>query len=160
MARPALASGFAQSFGAGDWPRSYDAQVRAAYLANPVAQRAVRLVAESVAQAPLAASNPAAQRLIAAESAGQSLIETVAAQLLLHGNAYIELLADAEDRVTVTRDDGASRAIDLGIPAWTYSAEELALDQRAGRRVTIAVIQRGTFGLSRPAEIRLSTSEE
>jgi hypothetical protein len=31
------------------WPRSYEAQVREAFLANPVAQRAVRLVAEAVA---------------------------------------------------------------------------------------------------------------
>ncbi len=31
------------------WPRSYEAQVRDAFLGNPVAQRAVRLVAEAVA---------------------------------------------------------------------------------------------------------------
>ncbi len=37
--------------GAGDWPRSYEAQVREAYLGNPVAQRAVRLVAEGCAGA-------------------------------------------------------------------------------------------------------------
>ncbi|MGS1015585.1 phage portal protein [Allosphingosinicella humi] len=34
--------------GAEGWPRSYEAQVREAYLGNPVAQRAVRLVAEGV----------------------------------------------------------------------------------------------------------------
>lgn len=34
----------------GEWPRSYEAQVREAYLGNPVAQRAVRLVAESAAR--------------------------------------------------------------------------------------------------------------
>jgi hypothetical protein len=33
----------------GEWPRSYEAQVREGYLENPVAQRAVRLVAEGVA---------------------------------------------------------------------------------------------------------------
>ena len=37
--------------GVGEWPRSYEAQVREAYLGNPVAQRAVRLVAESAASA-------------------------------------------------------------------------------------------------------------
>lgn len=99
VSRPALAHGFAQGLGTGDWPRGYDAQVRDAYLRNPVAQRAVRLVAESLGEAPLLCSEPDVARLIATESAGQPLVETVAAQLLLHGNAYIELLSDAEDRV-------------------------------------------------------------
>jgi hypothetical protein len=44
----------------GEWPRSYEAQVREAYLGNAVAQRSVRLVAESVAWAPLLAADGAA----------------------------------------------------------------------------------------------------
>jgi hypothetical protein len=40
-------------FGSELWPRAYEAQARDAYLGNPVAQRAVRLVAECVAWAPV-----------------------------------------------------------------------------------------------------------
>jgi HK97 family phage portal protein len=76
----------------GEWPRSYEAQVREGYLENPVAQRAVRLVAEGVASIPLVASNPVARALIVATSAGQSLLETLAVQILLHGNGYVQLL--------------------------------------------------------------------
>jgi HK97 family phage portal protein len=79
--------------GYGDWPRSYEAQLREGYLANPVAQRAVRLVAEGVASAPLVASEPRAAALVAATSGGQALMETLAAQLLLHGNGYVQLLS-------------------------------------------------------------------
>lgn len=78
----------------GEWPRSYEAQVRDAYLANPVAQRAVKLLAEGVASAPIAVSDPALMALVSARSGGQALLETLAAQLLLHGNAYAQILGD------------------------------------------------------------------
>ena len=52
-ARPLLFRTWAGAPAVGDWPRSYEAQVREAYLGNPVAQRAVRLVAESVAWCPV-----------------------------------------------------------------------------------------------------------
>src|SRR3954469_6891316 len=54
-ARPFLFRGWAGAPPVGEWPRSYEAQVREAYLGNAVAQRSVRLVAESVAWAPLVA---------------------------------------------------------------------------------------------------------
>jgi len=91
----------------GHWPRDYEAQLRKGYLDNAIAQRAVRLVAEGVASAPLtaqigkgdAAAAPAAiakcdaaMAMIRATSGGQSLLETVSVHLLLHGNAYIEIL--------------------------------------------------------------------
>ena len=79
----------------GEWPRSYEAQVREGYLNNAIAQRAVRLVAEGVASAPLTATDPASLALVNATSGGQALLETVAAHILLHGNAYIEILRDA-----------------------------------------------------------------
>ncbi|HVF92941.1 MAG TPA: phage portal protein, partial [Sphingomonas sp.] len=98
-ARPALSrAGSVATAGAwhgGEWPQSYEAQLRAGYLGNAVAQRAVRLIAESVGGAPVAASEPALVALVAARSGGQSLLETVAAQLLLHGNAYVQVLRDA-----------------------------------------------------------------
>ena len=93
----------ARSYGTyllGEWPRNYEQQVREGYLNNAIAQRAVRLVVEGVASAPLTSSDglsdgskaAAALALVKATSGGQALIETVAAHLLLHGNAYIELL--------------------------------------------------------------------
>lgn len=63
--------------GMGEWPQSYDAQVRAAVLANPVAQRALRLVSEAVGSVELraeAAVPKDAARVLAmvnARSAGQ-----------------------------------------------------------------------------------------
>ncbi|MBA14858.1 MAG: phage portal protein [Sphingomonas sp.] len=119
--RPALSRG-ARMVVAGDWPRSYEAQVREGYCANPVAQRAVKLVAEGVGGAPLAAGDPAVAALVGARSGGQALTETLAAQLLLHGNAYVQLLTDAEgqlcelyalrpERVTVEPDASGWPAI-------------------------------------------------
>lgn len=113
-ARPALARG-AGIASLGEWPRSYEAQVREGYCHNPVAQRAVKLVSEGVGSAPLKASDPALAALATARSGGQVLVETVAAQLLLHGNAWIQLLTDSSgklrelfalrpDRVTVEAD--------------------------------------------------------
>jgi HK97 family phage portal protein len=127
-ARPLLFSGWRGMFAAEPWPRSYEAQVREAYLGNPIAQRAVRLVAESVAWAPVFASGEGKEGASPA-SAGAggsartvslippSLLETVATQLLLHGNAFVQLLQDAgampaelfalrPERVTVEADAG------------------------------------------------------
>ena len=91
-ARPALARGLGLAFGSGEWPRSYEAQVRDAYTHNPVAQRAVRLVAESIGAAPVTCSEPEVAKLVAATSGGQGLVETLASHLLLHGNAYVQIL--------------------------------------------------------------------
>ncbi|MEN2747601.1 phage portal protein [Sphingomonas sp. T9W2] len=120
--RPVLARGGAGAVlwregsgpAAGGWAQGYEAQVRAAYLNNPVAQRAVRLVAEGVASMPVT-GDARAVALVAARSAGQELLESVAAQLLLHGNAYIQLIDDGAggigelyalrpERVTVEAD--------------------------------------------------------
>ena len=73
----------------------YCRAVREGFLANPIAQRSVRLLAEGVGQAPLACSDPRLAALVTETSAGQSLIETLAANLLLHGNAYVQILKDA-----------------------------------------------------------------
>lgn len=96
-ARPALVRSMVGAVVGGEWPRSYESQVREAFLANPVAQRAVRLVAEGAAGVPVYASagGEAAVALIGATSGGQGLVETAAAQLLLHGNAYVQILCDA-----------------------------------------------------------------
>ncbi len=101
-ARPLLLGGWRHAFAAEPWPRSYEAQVREAYLGNPVAQRAVRLVAEGVAWAPVY-SHQSGALMGAREEKGDRavslvnpvLLETVATQLLLHGNAYVQILQDA-----------------------------------------------------------------
>jgi len=54
----------------------------------------VRLVAESVGGAPLTASDPALAALVRARSGGSALIEAIAAQVLLHGNAFVQVLSD------------------------------------------------------------------
>jgi HK97 family phage portal protein len=91
--RPFLFGAWRGMFASEPWPRSYEAQVRDAYLGNPVAQRAVRLVAESAAWAPVFAS---AEREGAVALVPPALLETVATQLLLHGNAFVQLLQDAD----------------------------------------------------------------
>lgn len=79
-------------------PFEYASAVRRAYLENPVAQRAVRLVAEGIGGAPLLPTDAGLAALVSATSAGQSLLETLAAQLLLHGNAYVQVMKDARGR--------------------------------------------------------------
>jgi HK97 family phage portal protein len=98
-ARPLLHRGFSGAAGVGDWPRNYESQVREAYLGNPVAQRAVRLVAESVAWAPVYAADgesgaKASERALGL--VGPALLDVAAAQLLLHGNAFVQILLDAD----------------------------------------------------------------
>ena len=93
-ARPALSRG-GSGVALGAWPRSYEAQVREGYAGNAIAQQAVKLVTESVAGAPVVASAPELAALVAARSGGQVLLEAVAAQLLLHGNAYVQVLRGA-----------------------------------------------------------------
>ena len=107
---------------AGEAPRGYEALVRAAYLANPIAQRAVRIVAEGAAGVPVRA-DPAGHRavkLLGGGATGDSrtgpmLIETIAANLLLHGNAFVEVALGSDglpaalyplrpERVTVEAD--------------------------------------------------------
>ncbi|MDB5713353.1 MAG: portal protein, partial [Sphingomonadales bacterium] len=98
--RPALSRGFARWAGlaSSDAPQTYEQMVRDGYLCNPVAQRAVRLVAEAVATAPVSSSSAEASALIEARSAGQSLVETMALHLLLHGNAFVQVILDAAGR--------------------------------------------------------------
>ncbi|MFZ4687715.1 MAG: phage portal protein [Polymorphobacter sp.] len=119
-AQPLRIPSWATPFGHGEAPRSYEAQVRASYLANPIAARAIRLVSEGAGGAPLV-SNPAGHPALALlgsggfGASGPGLLETLAAQLLLHGNAYVEaatgpdglpvaLFALRPERVTVEAD--------------------------------------------------------
>jgi HK97 family phage portal protein len=86
--------------GRASWtPRDPAALARAGYQGNPVVHRAVRLVVESAARLPLIATGPGAARagdLLALltrpnpRESGTHLLETVYADLLLTGTAYLE----------------------------------------------------------------------
>lgn len=82
----------------GPKPFIYERAVREGFLSNPIAQRAVRIVAEGVGQAPIASSNDALTALVTETSAGQPLLETLAAHLLLHGNGFVQIVKDASGR--------------------------------------------------------------
>lgn len=101
--RPPLARPFASPWlfadgGDGALPYEYRSAVGRAYLDNPVAQRAIRMVAEGVASAPLKPCASDLAALVTATSAGQSLLETIAAQVLLHGNGFVQIIKDASGR--------------------------------------------------------------
>ena len=78
----------------GRGPFDYAREVGQAYLANPVAQRAVRIVAEGVGSAPIACANEQLEALIRCSCGAQPLLEVLAAQLSLHGNAYVQIVKD------------------------------------------------------------------
>jgi HK97 family phage portal protein len=72
--------------------RSYHAQFEEVYRRNPVGQRAVRLVAGMLGSLTID-GDPRAVALVKADG----LLDGIAANLLLHGNAYVQLIADGDD---------------------------------------------------------------
>jgi HK97 family phage portal protein len=145
--RPALSSAGTVA-AIGSWPTSYEAQVRAGYLENAIAQRAVRMVAEGVAAAPITGAEPELVRLVTRRSAGQVLVETIAAQLLLHGNAFVQLLEDGRggvgelyalrpERVTVEPDaNGWPVAFRYRVGA---QVQRLAAEDAGGRTAVVHI---------------------
>lgn len=114
-ARPALARAAGVAAPIGVWPQGYEAQVRAGYCGNAVAQRAVRLVAEAVGGAPLDASDPA----LAALAGAPGVLEAVAAQVLLHGNAFVQILRDADGAAAALFPLRPERVtVELGADGW------------------------------------------
>ncbi|MBQ95115.1 MAG: phage portal protein [Actinobacteria bacterium] len=75
-------------------PFDYAREVAEAYLANPVAQRSVRIVAEGVGGAPVSCADARLAKLLACSCGSQPLLEVLAAQLSLHGNAYVQIVKD------------------------------------------------------------------
>ncbi len=113
-------------------PFEYQSAVKHAYLENPVAQRAVRLVSEGLGQAQLLPADPKLVSLVTATSAGQSLLETLASQLLLHGNAWVQIMKDARGRpveLFALRPERVSAVLgEDGWPtAWAYRVGETVL---------------------------------
>jgi HK97 family phage portal protein len=145
--RPALSPGGSVA-ALGSWPTSYEAQVRAGYLENAIAQRAVRMVAEGVAAAPVTGADPELVRLVTRRSAGQVLVETIAAQLLLHGNAFVQLLENGRggvgelyalrpERVTVEPDaNGWPVAFRYRVGA---QVQRLAAEDAGGRTAVVHI---------------------
>ncbi len=110
------------------WPRSYEGQVREAYLGNAVAQRCVRLVSEAVgsvvvdaamAPPPSAGADGPPPHALRAQGGlvTAALLEAAATHLLLHGNAFLQVGLDARgepgrlfalrpERVKVVADAG------------------------------------------------------
>ena len=125
---------------AGEPPAGYAGQVRAA-LGNPVALRAVRLVAEGLSSVKLSARgepHPAAALMPPA------LLEQVATHLLLHGNAFVETGLDAGGRAATLwalRPERMQLEVDgRGWPAhWLYRAgghvQRMALGLAPGRQL-------------------------
>ena len=145
-----MMDGWHPAFESGPAARSdeYQRAIAEGFLANPIAQRSVRLLAEGIGQAPLTCSDPRLAALVTATSAGQSLIETLAANLLLHGNGYVQILKDADripfelfalrpDRVRVVLDaNGWPCAYDYSV---TGDSTRLAIEDEDGWPGMIAI---------------------
>ncbi len=85
--------------GMGDAWNGYEQAVRDGFLRNPVASRAVRLISEGAASAPLylRLAHDRGEALIGRPSPMQTMpafIEALTAHLILHGNAYVETVPD------------------------------------------------------------------
>src|SRR6478672_1953511 len=91
--------------------RSYSEQFEEVFRRNPAGQRSVRLVAGMLGGLTVD-GDPRAVALVKRDG----LLESIAANLLLHGNAYVRLIADERDvpaelcplrpeRVSVVGDD-------------------------------------------------------
>ena len=115
----------------GGFVRGYEAQLHEVYRSNPVGLRAVRLVAGAIGGLTVEAESEEAERL----ANGRGLLEGIAAALLLHGNAFVQLIADSHgaprelallrpERVSIATDERGHAA------AYVYRA--------GGRAVRIA----------------------
>lgn len=72
------------------FPLGYEARLKEVFVRNPVGQRAVRLVAGTAGALPIDAVEGKARAVELVKRPG--LIEGIVAHLLLHGNAYVQVL--------------------------------------------------------------------
>ncbi len=96
----------------GGFVRSYEAQTEEVYRTNPVGFRAVRMVAQALGGLSVYAAEGDER---AAGLVPGNLLERAGASLLLHGNAYVQLLADSEDKpaeLALLRPERVSVALD------------------------------------------------
>ena len=129
---PWLAAGCEEGFA-----RSYETQLHEVYRTNPVGLRAVRLVAGAIGGLTVEADNEAAARL------AKGVLESVGASLLLHGNAFVQLIADSHGlprELALLRPERVSIACDERghASAFVYRiggrAERIALHDALHRR--------------------------
>jgi len=127
--------------------RGYAAQFEEVFRKNPVGQRCVRLVAGMVAGLTVEAAE--GQDEIVGLVRRDGLLEEVAAQLLLQGNAYVQLIADGRDRpaeLHALRPERVSVATDAsGWPA--------AYVYRSGTKAA-RIARRDALGRAQVAHIR------
>ncbi len=153
--------GFVPSFLRGDetgvgFAQGYAAQLDEVYRRNPVGQRAVRLIAGMVGGLPVYAADPSTGSGQAGADAAvalvtrEGLLEEIAAGLLLHGNAYVQLIADGRDRpaeLHALRPERVSIATDAaGWPA--------AYVYRAGAAKAARIARRDALGRRQVAHVR------
>lgn len=135
--RPPLSRGFASL----PWHRAspeqgIEAQLRDGYVTNAIGLRAVRLVAESAGSVPLRLTRGHPAEPILARpcrgTTGGDLLEAVAAQLLLHGNAFIDVVEDGQGWPAALHALRPERVtIEPGADGWPA-----AYAYRAGQSVT------------------------
>ena len=94
-ARPLVPAWLSTADGGEGLARSYEAQFDEVYRKNPVGQRSVRLVAGMLGALPIFAARGDGRAADLLKADG--LLETIAANLLLHGNAYVQLISDDSD---------------------------------------------------------------
>ena len=128
--------------------RGYAAQLDEVYRRNPVGQRSVRLVAGMIGGLPIFAVDGRDELVALVTRDG--LLEEVAAGLLLHGNAYVRLIADGRDQpaeLHALRPERVSIATDAaGWPA--------AYVYRAGAARTARIARRDGLGRRQVAHMR------
>lgn len=136
-AKAATAFALVAGDGIAHWSgRSYGGLARAGFMKNPVAHRAVRLVAEAAASVPWlayegeaeASAHPALALLSQpnGRQAGPDFLEALYGHLMLSGNAYVEplVLGDALRELHLLRPDRVSvvEGRDGWITAYDYRA--------------------------------------
>src|SRR5262245_25913954 len=94
--RPFVPVWLAGEEASGEFVRGYRARLDEVYRRNPVGLRSVRLVAGLTGALPLFAEAGDGRAVELLRAGG--LMEQLAAALLLHGNAYVGLVADGHDR--------------------------------------------------------------
>jgi len=119
-------------------PRSYEAQVRAGFIANPVVSRAVRIVADGIAGAPVV-STPTGHPALALFGRDGAVLETITANLMLHGNAYVEV---------------ALGAAGLPVALYPLRPERISVEADAGGWPTTYLYRAGSSLTRYPAETR------
>jgi HK97 family phage portal protein len=91
----ALVPAWLTAGGGEEFARSYEAQFDEVYRNNPVGQRAVRLVSGMLGSLTLYSAEGDSE---AAKLVDSAHLENIGAALLLNGNAYVQLLTDADER--------------------------------------------------------------